>query len=393
MYKEAVKNSRVYTKYENSSNRGLSSSYSVHNPYTPVTAERKSRSYGNTGGHEGQRGLDKLVIYIKFHENHIDIHRFLNRLLKDAISSGKVSVPGWPDIHIRWNSGISGQASEGKLRVEFNPSDFTRSYGFELCPFAGITEICRIVIENLIKAGDPGALLSFQVDEKTGEISTEWPSTWTKHVQCTRIDLAQDFLISDERFQLSQLRLFRPRQMRAVVNYINGRTINTVSHKANDKHWKMKIYDKYAERKTNPKSDAPAIMPGHTRFEVQLKYSDLKSNGLLTLDRLEEHLLTACLINYWEISNYHQPLFSEQQFISDLMAGGLTFEQSTAIFYYLHAKDNSIPLPVLPDRTMRELRKCMKSFGIRLSEGLRQSQYTYGHLDVHTGSLVSTRSL
>ena len=394
MYKSSVATPKPYIKTKESSNRGLSSSYSVQkHPSIPRSSQQVTIQQPAVGGPAGERGIDRIAIFIKLDPDSVVIHDFLSRLKIEG-TSGSVSIGNQVEVHIRWISGAARSEEQAKLRLEFNPSSFMREEGYELCPFSKIQEVCKRVMEEVVSTGDPQARFAFQkVDIKTGEIPTQWPSDWASQILCTRADLTQDFVIDDPRYRLAQLKFRRPKYTRAAVNYINGRKINTITHKASPKHWLMKIYDKCEERKSNPKDGTTPLSTNHTRFEVGLKYIDLKNSGLLKLNQLTEARLDPLLEHHWENSTYGEPLFSDEHFMAVLMGGGLSFEQASALFYFLYAKENGLNLPKMPDRYLRELRKSAKSFGIRLSEGLHQSNFTYGYLDVFTGTLVVTAPL
>jgi hypothetical protein len=393
MYKTSVATTKPYLKTKESSNRGLPSSYSVQkHPSISRSSQQVITQQPAVGVNEGERGIDKIAIFVELDPDSIVIHDFLARLKIEG-NSGSVSIGNYPEVHVRWISGAARAEEQAKLRLEFNPSGFMRNKGYELCPFSEIQKVCKMVMELVVSTGDPGARFAFQeVDVNSGEIH-EWPNNWASHVLCTRADLTQDFVISDPRYRLAQLKFRRPKYTRATVNYINGRKINTVTHKASPKHWLMKIYDKCEERKANPIKGTEPLTANHTRFEVGLKYIDMKTSGILKLDQMLEGRLNGLLETHWENSTYGEPLFSEEHFMATLIDQGLTFEEASALFYILYARENGINLPKLPDRYLRELRKSAKSFGIKLSEGLDQSNFKYGYLDVDTGTLVVTAPL
>jgi hypothetical protein len=394
MHKSSVATPKPYIKTKESSNRGIFSSNSVqeHTSFTRNSTQVNSQQSAE-GGLGGERGIDRIAIYIELDPDSVVIHDFLSRLRIEG-TSGSVKINNLPEVHIRWISGAARSEEQAKLRLEFNPSSIMREQGYELCPFSKIQEICRNVMEIVVLTGDPQARFAFQeVNHQTGEINPDWPSNWANQVLCTRVDLTQDFVIDDPRYKLAQLKFRRPKYTRAAVNYINGRKINTVTHKSSPKHWTMKIYDKCEERKSNPKDGTKPLTANHTRFEVSLKYIDLKNSGLLKLNQLTESRLDPLLEHHWDNSTYGEPLFSDEHFMSVLIDGGLSFEQASALFYFLYVKENGLNLPKMPDRYLRELRKSAKSFGIRLSEGLHQSSFSYGYLDILTGTLVVTAPL
>ena len=110
-----------------------------------------------------------------------------------------------------------------------------------------------------------------------------------------------------------------------------------------------------------------------------------------------------------ELVSFFEEMLSRQEYLIPMVAAsfqypihyyGMTsaalledlFVDASINFRNNHRRDVEIS-PKMPDRYLRELRKSAKSFGIRLSEGLHQSNFTYGYLDVFTGTLVVTAPL
>ncbi len=264
----------------------------------------------------GSRGVDKVAIHVGFDPNSVQIYDFLANLgissstAGEQYSGGLIAIPGCPKIHIKWRESTMPNGSlRYKLRMEFNPSEFRKNYLLAPCPFDELFDVCREAIELVIKYGDPTARPDFLVDEETGELFDTWPADWSSKVLCTKLDLAQDFYVDDPRFQLNQLRLRRPSYARGTTNHINGKRINTVTHVSSEKNARMKIYDKYQEhKKRNRKNDADRkngiqLKPGHVRYEVSLRYKDMRDYGLLSLSSCKEKMLTRALENQWDKSN------------------------------------------------------------------------------------------
>ena len=332
----------------------------------------------------GLRGADKIVIQVSLDPDSIDLGTFIPRIFKEEKTNGIARLPNFPEVHVRWNN-------EGhRIRIEFNPSNFTRHQGLELCPFELLPQICQMVLEKVVYFGDPKALFEFQIDKETGEISAGFPPNWADHVLVTRIDLAQDFVISNQMFKVEDLKYVRPLRARGVSNFINGKRVNTVSHVAGDRSSVVKIYDKYAERKKKPVAGAKPLAPGHTRFEALIKYADLKKSQMLCLSAHTPSALNKLLREKWETSNYHENLTSAESLIKGLLDDGMDFGTAGAMFTYLYARDQGFDIP-LQDRILRELRKSIKSFGMRLSDGIRQNPFAYGYLDLEKGTLSPPR--
>jgi hypothetical protein len=354
----------------------------------------------------GSRGADKIAIHIGFDPDSVQILDFLANLGITSETNGEqklggvIAIPGEPTMHIKWHESLMPNGdTRYKLRMEFNPSDFRKNSLLAPCPFKDLIQVCREAVELVILHGDPTARPDFMLDEETGELLDEWPSNWASKVACTRLDLTQDFYVGDSRFQLSQLKYRRPIYARGTTNHINGKRINTVTHVGSEKYAKMKIYDKYREHKKRSKKNdedrkrGVNLQPGHIRYEVSLKYKDMKEYGLLSLSFCKEPRLLKVLKAQWAKSNYGEPLFSDEHFMNSLLALGVSQCDATTIFYYLHCRDTDQEFLPIPDRTLRELRRTMKAVGIRVSDGLTQDNFVFGHLSLSQQAFVVTAPL
>ena len=351
----------------------------------------------------GSRGADRVAIHVGFDPDSVQIYEFLENL---GLSSGTngiqdlggvIAIPGHPVMHIKWReSTVPNGSSRFKLRMEFNPSDFRRNKLLAPCPFDELIDVCREAIELVIRYGDPTARPDFLLNEETGEILSKWPADWPSRILITRLDLTQDFYVDDPRFRLSQLRYRRPTYSRGTTNHINGKKINTVTHVSSDKYARMKIYDKYREhKKRNKKNDEDRrrgvkLRPGHIRYEVTLKYKDMKDYGLLWLSSCKSDKLLKVLQGQWDKSTYGDPLFSDEHFMNSLLNLGVSLADATAIFYYLHCRDTDQEFLPVPDRTLRELRRTMNMAGVRVSDGLTQENFAYGHLSLAKQAFIAT---
>jgi hypothetical protein len=251
--------------------------------------------------------------------------------------------------------------------------------------------ICEAVLKKVVQFADPYARYRFQVDEETGEKLDHFPKGWTNHVLLQALDLAQDFLISDERFIMEDMKYLKPKYKRGLANFLGGKLVETITHPAGEDTVILKIYDKWKERLANPKPGSPEIKKGHTRFEVHLPSEVLKGRGLTNLAQLTQPISNAVLEAYWEESTWGTPLVSKVQLLRSMKERGLSDEEACLVFTYLYMKERNLDLPFM-DRKIRRIRKLVKLLGMRFSEGLDQSNYTYGYLDVKTGQLITTIS-
>ena len=351
----------------------------------------------------GSRGVDKVAIHVGFIPESVQIYDFLANLgIKSSTNGeqdlgGVIAIPGHPVMHVKWReSMVPNGGARYKLRMEFNPSEFRKNTLLAPCPFEELAQVCREAIELVIRYGDPDAKPDFLLDEKTGELLKKWPSNWSSKILCTRLDLTQDFYVDDPRFRLSQLKYRRPAYARGTTNHINGKRINTVTHVGSEKYARMKIYDKYSEhKKRNKKNDEDRrrgvkLRPGHIRFEVSLKYKDMKDCDLLSLSKCKSSRLLKVLTAQWNKSSYGEPLFSDEHFMNSILSIGVSLEDATAIFYYLHCRDTDQEFLAIPDRSLRALRQTMKMAGVRVSDGLTQENFTYGYLSLTQQAFVVT---
>jgi hypothetical protein len=360
------------------SNRGLFEDYSVQELLTIEWNEAYAL---------GTRGVDKIAIAVQLHPDTVAINSFLARLIGRGIWQGKSAIPGFPSLHAswRWNTRVKDHV----LRLEFNPSDFSRDSGVELCPVFMMPYICEVVLKRVVQFADPNAKYRFQVDEETGEKHNFFPKGWTKNVLIQALDLAQDFLVSDERFMMEDMKYLKPKYKRGLANFLGGKLVETITHPAGEDTVILKIYDKWKERLANPKPGSPEIRKGHTRFEVHLPSEVLKAKGLTNLAKLTQPISNTVLEDYWEESTWGTPLVSKVQLLRSMKERGLTDEESCLVFTYLYMKERNLELPFM-DRKIRRIRKLIKSLGMKFSEGLDQSNYTYGYLDIKTGQLITT---
>lgn len=359
------------------SNRGYLRDISVHNLQFPASTCSQPI---------GRRGIDRIAIAVQIYPDSVDIGTFIPKLLGGGTYEGIVNIPGLPQMHGKWH--WNAKVRDYMLRLEFNPSDFYRNDGIELCPFLWISDICKYILEAVVSHIDPTVRYTFQINKKTGEQFDHYPPGWKRKVHVQVLDLAQDFLLSDSRFGMEDLKYLKPKWKRGLTNFLGGKRVETVTHPAGPDSSVLKIYDKYAERKANPKPGAPTLRVGHTRFEVHMPANELKDQGLTTLDKLEDPRLNLLLREYWELSNWGTPMVSKREMFVALQKTGLSDEEISLVFVYLYFKEVDQE-PPFSDRKMRRIRKIAKGAGMRLSEGLEQLGYAYGRLDFDMGDLVS----
>jgi hypothetical protein len=317
----------------------------------------------------------------------VHIGSFIPNLLGGSTYEGVIHVPGLPQMYGKWH--WNALASDYMLRLEFNPSDFYRNSGIELCPFNWIGAICKHVLQMIVNHIDPEVRYSFQKDKDSGELLADFPDGWESDVLVQVLDIAQDFLVTDSRFSMEDLKYLKPKWKRGLANFLRGKRVQTVTHPSGPDSSTLKIYDKYAERESNPKPGAPTLKVGHTRFEVHMPAAELKAHRLNRLANLRDPKLNALLEEYWELSTWGTPMVSKYELFKAMQAAGLSDELSALAFTYLYFKDMGIN-PPLSDRKLRRIRKTLTALDMKQIEGLEQSSYAYGYLDFKTGELVAS---
>lgn len=257
---------------------------------------------------DGTFGIDGLTISIGLDEDSIDLANFLTNLIgKGNKTKGAVSLPNMPSVWIFWPStGI-----DQKLKINFNPSNFSRIDGFEICPPPLIHYYTELALRVILKKGDLMARPSFMKNTPFGTLNP-WPDSWTEHVELFQVHYARDVVIEDPEFDLSCMQDLKPKYAKASVIYRNSGLVETITHRSSKKVAKHSFYDKSIERKKLLKSkkrykNTFVPMKDNTkRYEVQLPRAELKKFHNETLDVLTPERVLKAFRYYWGLSNYHQ---------------------------------------------------------------------------------------
>jgi hypothetical protein len=379
-----------YKKRSYGSNRGLYLPISksiTESDVAPASSESQDsmdaeRGYLSTGTY----GVDKTRIAVSIDSDSIHLPTFMARLLKPkrdgTPSDGIAQIADFPDIYIKWDH------QRFRLYMEFNPSDFTRNTGLELCPFDLLPAITELVIRRVLLHGDPAALpLGAAKARKKGE-RYSLPEDWAKDIEVFRIDLARDFHITDERFSLRQLEATWPSRSRnrAATHFLNGGKLNTLSYPVSNRTTKIKLYDKYEERQAKPINDAPPIPVGTFRFEISIPRHQLRLVHLTNLEVLTPKRLEKLLKEKWEVSNYWTNLIWEGEAMDLAHESTLTTARINEVIGFAECLRNSIFMRY-SIKEERALKADAKRLGVSLGRAITKQGKPYAHLHFMSGDL------
>jgi hypothetical protein len=331
---------------------------------------------------DGSLGIDKYAFTVPIDKN-IDLNAFKRRLLgNDNLWSANINIPGFPQIHVRPMTDYLIP----QIRIEFNPSLITRAQGYFLCPIGMLQEVTKSVIKAVLAFGHPAARPSFMVDSTTGLIYEDYPSDWTSQIINSRIDVARDFFINDPDFSLSQLSHVKPKHARATVAFTNGNQLNTLTHTADPKSIKSKIYNKSAQgltaRQLQVKSRAHDT---HYRFEISIPRDQARKKGLNSLADIDTPDIVSILHKRWTMSNYHSNLIKSGQSLIDLHrhfpAGRANELFGAAEAIYAQIEDN------YTDTEYAGIRADLKTVNINPHKAIQSQGTPYGALDFSTGNI------
>lgn len=328
----------------------------------------------------GSIGIDKIRLSVPLFLENIDLPIMLARLLGNIGSiEGKAVIPNFPSVYIRWDK------HRQRLFITFNPSEFVWPQGFQLCPFSLLEEVCRICIWRLLHYGDPQAIPRFLFIEDTGEVLSEWPSDWSTNCEVFTLHVAQDFLITDSRFNLSQLEGNQPKKTRAGVSVRNKGVLNTISHIAGKKATKLNFYNKSHERIDKPRPDAPALADGTFRFEGQVPRRIIKRKPISTLAGCTENNLKELLDGLWEDSKLGKDLIWEGSLPQELLK---LFPPMRANELYGYAFSRQLGVNTsYTGNEIKRLESDLNQAKVDLRIPLSEQGAPYGRLDPLTGSL------
>jgi hypothetical protein len=257
---------------------------------------------------DGTFGVDTLTISLALDEDSIDLGSFLENLIgKGNKTKGAVALADMPSPWIFWPSTGPNQ----RLRININPSNFSRQDGFELCPPILLLYYVKTAIRTILLKGDPMARPDFVRDLPYGEIEP-WPENWASGVDVFEVHYARDIQLNGSDFDLEMLEDQKPKYAKATLVYRNEGIVETISHPGSKSVVKYSIYDKYRERqrilksKKRYKNSYKPVPIGTKRFETKIPRAELKKKGYTTLDVFTPERILKSSSLHWKRSNYGQ---------------------------------------------------------------------------------------
>ena len=175
---------------------------------------------------DGSMGIDGLTVSLSLDEDSIDLAQFLANLIgKGNKTKGAVPLPSMPSPWIFWPSTDIRQ----KLKINFNPSNFSKLDGFEICPPPLLFYYVEKAIKTILSKGDAAARPLFMADQPYGVVSP-WPEYWPNEIEVFQAHYARDVVKSDSEFKMELLQDKRPKYAKATLVYRNNGVIETISH-------------------------------------------------------------------------------------------------------------------------------------------------------------------
>ena len=334
----------------------------------------------------GSIGIDKVRMSVPLFLGNVDIDMMIAKLLGklDNNNEGKVVIPDFPHVYVRWDT------YRHKLIMTFNPSEFTWTQGLQLCPFSAFKRIVKLCITEVLFYADPAAIPKFLFDEDTGEVFSDWPEDWGSHCQVFNLHTAQDFLITDSRFNLAQLEGCQPKKTKGAVSIRNKLTLNTLTHVSGKKATKLNLYNKSNERLSNPRPEAPALADYTYRFEAQVPRRIIKKQRVHTIDGCSEENLKDLHGRLWEDSKLGKDLVWQGTLIQELL---LNFPVNRAHEIYGYAVSRQLGVPSnYSEEEIRKLERDLNTAKIDLRVPLNTQGRPYGRLNPEIGGLDAPSS-
>lgn len=255
---------------------------------------------------DGSMGIDGLTVSLALDEDSIDLASFLANLIGEGNKTkGAVRLPGMPSSWIFWPSTDIRQ----RLKINFNPSNFARTDGFEICPPPLLFYYVEKALRTILGKGDSGARPLFMAGEPYGVVSP-WPNDWPKEIEVFQAHYARDIVITDPAFSMELLQDLKPKYAKATLAYRNEGVIETISHPHSKKIAKHSFYDKFREREKLLKSKKQykdlfkPVPKGTKRYELQAPRAELKNYHHETLDVFTTDRIHKATKNFWKLSNY-----------------------------------------------------------------------------------------
>ena len=336
---------------------------------------------------DGTCGIDKTRIMVEPDFDTFTIPIFMDQLItkrgnSGSATKGEVEIPGLLTAYVAWNDHFQ------KLSIEFNPSHVTIPQGLGLCPFYKFSQVTEIVIRAIFNKGDKDARPVFWKRIDDLDAPYEFEDGWEKLISIHRLDIARDFLVSDKRFSLEQLRRTYPSRSRNQTSeqYRNDGRLNTLTYPVSGNTPEIMLYDKHQERLRNPKPGFPEIAVGTFRFEISVPRQAWVAKHTTTLNLFTPSRLDKWIRGKWEISKFWTNLIWEGQSAMDAHSSGLTTSRINELIGFAHCFKHGIPMNY-SSRDIRRLRAECRDVGLTLGQELSDIGVPYGHLDFVSGDI------
>jgi len=351
----------------------------------PGQGEVKPPSYLS----DGTLGIDMVSLTVPIGEN-FDVD-CLHALLGGNRQRGTVSIPGFPTIYASFNH------IKFSLNLRFNPSNFSRDQGLEICPIEKLPDIVDLVVRQVFDMASKGSLPPYEdessllayIDPKTGE-KLGYRRPWKEMVTITSIDVARRLVASDERFSLQQMADLHPKGYPAVLNYRNGGQLNTVTHTSGKKSPRFKIYNKTTERSKRIQSGKTHLLPleqGTYRFEVHVPRKFLiEKLHIDTLSQLSAEKFEEIAHVLWEKSNYGTPLHWEGLKVQELLATEINSDELFRYVGWQECEIRHVKMP-LANKPSDDFWDQLKNYGIDPTKSIFKQGAPYAKWDFESGLL------
>ena len=272
------------------------------------------------------------------------------------------------------------------LIVEFNPSRYFDPNGTSLCPADKVIEATKAILLELFTEHSSLVPVFAASPDRQEIYYGEFEDGWEQELWITRLDLARDFMLSPEYFDLELLQDVKVKYTKATVVYRNNGLIETLTGKSGKKTGPTKIYNKHAESvKKHVRNPAPI---GAFRFEQELKNKQLAKAHLHALSDITNEKVERVLREYWKKSKFGKVLIPKYGWLDYFLdQDNITEEERrTAISYFIvQEARKTLPMTL---REEKQIRALAKRFGLNPQKSVTNQSSTKLRIDFETGSLI-----
>jgi len=366
-------------KQPNEKNNPVSNPFTSNRGYQGIFSTFKNLSASSDLPYlwDGTCGLDKARITIPTTNSADELKQAIYSLLGRREYRGQASFVDFPNLYFS-----SCATPVRAVQVEFNFSDFTKSFGLNLCPFGLAPDVVQLIIHHTVE--NSGWLLNplFFPNSNTQIEPPDYPPAWKYDVAYSKLELARDFTIIDPRFKLEQMRFMRPQRAKGVTPTINGYDINHLTHPAASDSVRLAFYNKSLLAQTKDPGRYP---PGTFRFEAKLPRKQLKRQFLPTVHLGTEDRMHNCIEIMWDRSNYWKPLIHEGNIHNDLLEDFGSINGSILIGY---ADSCAKGMGGHYSKSQHvQFGQVLKRYGIKRYVPLERQGIPYGGIKFEQGSL------